>query len=416
MQKYLKLLNLFDLHKLPIELTRNLRILSYRKGKEVKRSICYINISNFPIAVERNINRKLIDCPVGVRCPYGNETLMSVSDQAKSYGLYKGMKVSYAKRQCPGLLVINPHLNIYTKINNQIGMFLNDRVSRFEFERKGKVYIDYTELEKLYGNVIDFSKSLQIKLEEALNLKISIGIGENKLISKLASKSLRGSSGVFHVNKSQVQNFLNPLPINVLPIIKKLSQKKNILESFADLQILKIEDLARLEGPQLELLFGRFGKEVGRLSKGIDPETVIFQKEKIYLYDEFNLEVPTNNEHIISRVLWKMFENLLYRLRTSGNIADSYGAFFYTKNNGHLNIVKTHPKEFLSSSLIRANIPNLLRLLKKKRTSVYKVSVEIYNIEKAYPQLNLFAKKNDLVTSIDHIKLRYGENSIHWGK
>ena len=143
----------------------------------------------------------------------------------------------------------------------------------FERDVLGKGFIDYTGLDSVYGNPKDFHGKLREKIKDRYSLSADVGISCNKLVSKIAAKSLRGQSEHLSlVEQKNVQSYLAPLPIEYLPIIAEINQRHvaRRWEVLDDLNLKLIQDLQILGREHLQVAFGKMGELLHNFALGVD--------------------------------------------------------------------------------------------------------------------------------------------------
>src|SRR5512139_2884698 len=87
----------------------------------MEREIIYINVTAFPVAVERVIHPELRGRPVVV-APLGatRSIVTALSSEAWSAGIRKGMALSKALRYCRSAVVLPPNEPLYLRASRAI--------------------------------------------------------------------------------------------------------------------------------------------------------------------------------------------------------------------------------------------------------------------------------------------------------
>ena len=89
----------------------------------------------------------------------------------------------------------------------------------------------------------------------------------NKFLAKIAS-DWNKPDGLFVIRPSKVLEFLAPLPVRKVPGVGKVTQAR------LELGIQTVGDLATHEVQELEHYFGRYGRRLYELARGIDEREV----------------------------------------------------------------------------------------------------------------------------------------------
>jgi DNA polymerase IV len=131
-----------------------------------------------------------------------------------------------------------------------------------------EAFLDVTASVRLFGPAEEIAKQIKKQVQEEIGLTVSAGVAPSKLVAKIAS-DLDKPDGLTIVPEGNVQQFLDPLPIEKLWGVGKMTQK--------DLSLLNVKtvgELSRLPKDLLRRRFGVQGLQLYFLSKGIDDREV----------------------------------------------------------------------------------------------------------------------------------------------
>jgi DNA polymerase-4 len=123
-------------------------------------------------------------------------------------------------------------------------------------------------------------------------------------LAKLAS-DWRKPDGLFVIQPADVDGFLLPLAVGRLPGVGKVTEEK-----LAKLAIKTVEDLRDLDSSLLEQQFGRFGRRLHELARGIDASEVVPDRpsKSISAEDTFEQDVLiAETEPMIRRLAEKVW-------------------------------------------------------------------------------------------------------------
>jgi len=380
------------------------------------REILYLNITAFPIAIERVLGPRLNGRPVAIAPPHSDRSLLwEVSHEAREFGLCKGMSLAEAKKLCKGLMILPPRPDFYKRVNQKIeSRIISKLTPLYEIEKPGHIYLDMTGFEKLYGPVNDIASKLQSEINSSFNLSPSIGSSKNKMVSKVAAKSV--SKDICLVEKGLESNFLSPLPITVLPIIRDMV-KKNTNSIFEDLNLHTVSDILNLSTYAMDVAFGKSANLVLQMAQGIDFSPILAPSREAILFEETYLKEDTNDLIILRNTLNHLLEKATYRMRKDGLYARSvrvslrYSDFKFVTKTLKIKNLSSKAEDFSPT------IFDLFQKLFNRRTRVQFISLEFLEITGAEIQLNLFdspVKKID--QTLDKIKCRFGDDLIFLGK
>jgi DNA polymerase-4 len=109
-------------------------------------------------------------------------------------------------------------------------------------------------------------------------------VAPNKFLAKIAS-DFRKPDGLFVVRPREVLDFLTPLPVGRLPGVGKVMEAK-----LAALGIATVGELRVFAQAELEQRFGRWGRRLHELSRGIDEHPVQPQRPTLQISAEDTFE------------------------------------------------------------------------------------------------------------------------------
>jgi DNA polymerase-4 len=112
----------------------------------------------------------------------------------------------------------------YAEVSRQIFQVLGTLTPVVEPVSVDEAYLDLTGLERLIGPPEKIGREIKRRILEATGLRVSVGIGPNRLIAKLASEH-RKPDGLMVVSPDQVLDFLAPMPVANLRGVGRETQK-----------------------------------------------------------------------------------------------------------------------------------------------------------------------------------------------
>jgi nucleotidyltransferase/DNA polymerase involved in DNA repair len=240
----------------------------------------------------------------------GRGVVSAASYEARKYGIHSGMPISIAYRKCPNCVFLPVDYEYYLKISQKVMEILRRKTNKLEIASIDEAYLDLTYLQS-YDRAKEIA--LEIKREIAqLGLTCSIGIGPNKLISKIAS-DFQKPDGLTIVRNEQVIEFLKPLEVRVIPGIgPKTSEflKQNGVSRIADLQA--------IDRDKLREWFGKFGDEIYNYARGIDDSELITEWEPKCLSREHTFERDTFSIRKIRNTLGTFASELAKEIKEEG--------------------------------------------------------------------------------------------------
>ena len=378
---------------------------------KVERQISYVNIPSFSLRVETLLNPSLKNRPIVLASPFiKGARVQECSDEAQREGVKKGMLLSQAELLCSSLEVIQPREEIYSRISSQLEKDIQKMIPLFERENKGKGFIDYTGLEQIYGGVADFHLELKKRINFRYSLSPDFGISCNKLVSKIAAKSLKNShDDITLIKASEAKSYLAPLPVEFLPIISEISdrQKSGRWDVLDDLNLMFIGDLQRLSVLHLEAAFGKMGRILHDFARGVDFRPVVPIERKSSIVVDFEFKQETNNCRVIFGTIDDLANKAFVQLDEEQRCADSCNILLKYADDS-IKEYKIKLKSPLSKiSQIKPKLIKTMEKIGERRLALKWIEFELLGVEKAAVQLSIFdtqpQKLHEQITKIQKL-------------
>jgi DNA polymerase IV (archaeal DinB-like DNA polymerase) len=196
---------------------------------------------------------------------------------ARKLGVKSGMPLFLAKHKLAGTDAIFKPVDhqYYDQISDSIMQILRSYADSFEQVSIDEAYLDVT---KSVGGIFEIAKLYAEKIKDDIKKQngiiISVGVGPNKLVAKIACDSQK-PDGLTIVKSKEAQDFLSPLSVNcLLGVGKKPASKMN------SIGIHSIRDLAHYDVQKLITIFGKtLGVYFHNAANAIDNEPVQEQGE-----------------------------------------------------------------------------------------------------------------------------------------
>ena len=234
-----------------------------------RRCIVHIDIDAFFAAVEELLDPSLQGKPVIVGgLPHERGVASTANYAARKYGVHSGMPLAKAYKLCPHGVFIRGNYQVYSAFSEKFFRVLSRYTPEVEEASLDEGYLDLTRCRTLYSSLAHTIQDIKSRVEKELGIRVSVGIGPNKLLAKLATNKAK-PGGLVEVRPGREEEFLKDLGIEALPGIGPKTQ--TILRM---LNVDKIGDLWGFPRPTLRSLFGLNGEELFLQSRGIDSRPV----------------------------------------------------------------------------------------------------------------------------------------------
>src|SRR5277367_1097349 len=208
----------------------------------IARKIVHIDMDAFYASVEQRDDPQLRGKPVVVAWRGSRSVVCAASYEARTFGVRSAMPAVTAERLCPYAIFIPP-----------------------DFTR----YRDVTENKTALPTATRVARTIREQIREELNLTASAGVAPNKFLAKIAS-DWKKPNGLFVIQPHEIQNFLLPLPIGRIPGVGQVTEAR-----MNGMGIATVGDLHAMELATLEQHFGRYGRRLYELARGIDDNPVV---------------------------------------------------------------------------------------------------------------------------------------------
>lgn len=194
--------------------------------------------------------------------------VLAKSTPAKTKGIKTAETIYEAKRKCPNLKIFPPNYDFYKQKSNELFTLLSNYTPDIEVASIDECYLDYTKVQKLYGDPLNFAKKIQKEIKDKLGFTVNIGIAENKLCAKMASDFSKPYK-IHTLYQNEIKEKMFPLPIEDL-----FGVGKQTAEKLKYLGIKTIKDLALQNEYNLRKIFKNQAKHLIEIANGVDENEV----------------------------------------------------------------------------------------------------------------------------------------------
>src|SRR5450755_1068567 len=222
----------------------------------------------FYASVEQRDNPQLRGKPVIVAWLGNRSVVCAASYEARSFGVHSAMPAKRAERLCPDAVFVPPDFTRYRAISRSVREIFQRHTDLIEPLSLDEAYLDVTENKTGLPTATKVAIAIRQQIREELSLTASAGVAPNKFLAKIAS-DWRKPDGQFVIRPHEVEAFLARLPVGRIPGVGKVMEGK-----LAELRVTTVGELGELETVELERRFGRYGRRLYELARGIDERPV----------------------------------------------------------------------------------------------------------------------------------------------
>ncbi|NLC51089.1 MAG: DNA polymerase IV [Firmicutes bacterium] len=284
-----------------------------------KRIILLADMESFYASAEVARNPSLSGKPVAV-CgdPERRQgIILAATKEAKAYGIKTAMTVSEAKKLCPWITLVRPHMQDYINLSLAITKIFHrytDRVLPYSIDEQ---FLDMSGCERIFGSAKEMARQIIKEILEKTKIRCRVGIGENPLQAKMACDRFakKNKEGIFILSYDNYTKYTWPLPVRDLFGVG-VRMERNLyrmgVRTIGHLAALPKETLVRRWGINGELLWlNAWGIDHSR----IDPHSL---KERKGVSHSLTLPRDYHKQKEIKVVLLEITEEVCRRARALG--------------------------------------------------------------------------------------------------
>jgi len=242
----------------------------------------------------------------------------AASYEARKFGVSSGMPLKKAKQLCPAATFLPVDFEAYEKESERFMEILRGHGELVESFGLDEAFLEL----RLVPGADPFEASIaaarEIKdtVKKELGLTISVGIGPNKLVAKMAS-DMNKPDGFTVIRTKEVEGVFSALAVRKIFGIGAKTE-----ERLKKLGINTAGDLRKLTSKYLEATFGKsFGTMLYDHCRGIDSSPVVPFHEPSSFSREVTFESDTRDKYFIKETVAELTKDLAATLRNDGYLA-----------------------------------------------------------------------------------------------
>ena len=302
-------------------------------------------------ALERGL---CADVPILVGgAPEERGVVSTASYAARRFGCRSAMPMAQALRLCPQALRLPPRHDLYAQYSHKI----MDVLQTFGPIQQMSIDEAYVEV-GVEGITPNLGAAVKDAVRAATRLTVSVGIAQNKLVSKVAS-DFQKPDGLTIVDVGQEAAFLAPLGVDRLEGVGPKTRAR-----LAEMGVQTCADLVRLP---LETLIAQFGRTVGQSlhdhARGLDESPVVSHRDLKQISQETTFVRDLSDRARLWATILDLSEGVSHRLRNHGVLARTitlklrYADFQLVTRSASLATPTDDPSIIAraAASLVRAN-------------------------------------------------------------
>ncbi len=371
------------------------------------RSIVHMDLDSYFVSVERLFDSSLNGKPILIGGSGDRGVVASCSYEARKFGVHSAMPMRMARQLCPEAMVIRGDFEKYSQKSQEVTEIIREEVPLFEKSSIDEFYLDLTGMDRFFGC---FKLSLQIRqrIMKETGLPISLGLSENKTVSKVATGEAKPNNAR-QIPLGEERFFLAPLSVRKIPMIGEKTA-----HMLYNMGVKKVQTLQLMPPELLEATFGKNGNMIWEKANGIDRSPVTPYSEAKSISTENTFEQDTIDVCMLEATLVAMTEQLTTKLRQNHQLSACVSVKIRYSDFDTHTVQQRIPYTSADHVLIPI-VKELFRKLYSRRLLIRLIGVRFSSLVYGNYQINLFEDTQEqinLYQALDRINTKYGDKTV----
>ncbi|MDN3522129.1 DNA polymerase IV [Halomonas ramblicola] len=239
------------------------------------RKILHADCDCFFAAVEMRDDPALRDIPLAIGGSVARRGVIATCNYpARAFGIHSAMPTARALRLCPHLTLLPGDFDKYREVSRRLQAVFHELTPLVEPLSLDEAFLDVTGAERFSGSATWMARWLKAECLARTGITVSVGVAPTKFLAKIASDWDK-PDGLTVIPPARVDDFLLDLPV------KKLHGVGPATGACLDaLGIATCEQLRQVPLERLVEEFGKFGRRLFELARGIDERPVKVERER----------------------------------------------------------------------------------------------------------------------------------------
>jgi len=371
------------------------------------RSIVHMDLDSFFVSVERLYDSRLNGKPILIGGSGDRGVVASCSYEARKFGVHSAMPMRTARQLCPEALIIRGDFEKYSQKSHEITEIIREDVPLFEKSSIDEFYIDYTGMDRFFG-CFKMAQELRQRIIKESGLPISLGLSENKTVSKVATGEAKPNNAK-EIPWGLEKPFLAPLSVRKIPMI---GEKTSF--TLYNMGVKKVHTLQVMPSELLEATFGKNGLMIWEKANGIDRSLVTPYSEAKSISSENTFEQDTIDVKMLEANLIAMTEQLGNKLRQKQQLTACVSVKIRYSDFDTHTVQQRIPYTSADHTLI-AVVKELFKKLYNRRLLIRLIGVRFSHLVHGNYQINLFEDTQEqirLYQALDRLNTKYGDKTV----
>ena len=244
----------------------------------------------------------------------GRGVVSSAAYGARKFGVKSAMPVFRARKLCPHGIFLEGRMERYMEVSLQLMRILKDFTPLVEPVSVDEAFLDVTEMAgplppKDFAGAEEVGRQIKERIKEEMGLTASVGVATNKFLAKVAS-GMRKPDGFMVITEEEKERVLKDLPVSEIIGVGRVMEK-----TLQEMGIHTIGQMWPVSLAELVERFGKFGRSLYYLSRGIDDTPVVTEWEPKSVGRSSTFERDIKDLRVIRRQLYDLTEDVVRQLK-----------------------------------------------------------------------------------------------------
>ena len=380
-------------------------------GKKPK-DVAHFNIVGFRAAVAALEDPRLRGRPYAIAGSSGGRAVVwDVSPEALKADIRPGMAMAQAERLMRDLEIIPPNPMAYQKANGALEAVIARYAPAWQNDGRGNLYLDITGTRRLFGPPADCLCRVLNEIGEKTGLGAAAATAANKLVSKVASRTIR-PLGLVEVPAGNEASFLAHQDIALLPGMGPCLMRTLAVTGFRE-----IGEIAALTDAEALALFGKKGPLLRDAALGIDDTPVTDRGAHRSITRRADFPEDVIDETIIRGALASLVEHGGLEMRKEKSGMKMLRLTVIHSDGGEEGGVEKAKRLLVTDSELLEAAEGLYKKTVHRRIRIRSICLSLENLAPLGYEPDLFeppggSKGRLLQEALDRIRERYGAGTL----
>lgn len=278
-------------------------------GELSRLTVAHVDCDAYYASIEKRDRPELADQPLIVGGGGMRGVVTTACYVARRYGVRSAMPMVRAIQLCPDAVVIHPDMEKYQRESVRIRALMQAAAERVEQVSIDEAYLDFGDPMARSEPPARSLARLSLQIERRVGVTVSIGLGANKMLAKLAS-DMKKPRGFAVIGRGDALDVIGPMAIAALPGVGPVMSRR-----LQELGLARVSDLWQAKEDDLIHRFGLWGRRLVALARAEDNRRVAGSRPKsVTIAAETTFESDLRRFEQIDPILGEMCAILARRL------------------------------------------------------------------------------------------------------